>query len=68
MEDVESTLDSVVSGRYEELDTTRMSGLKMVHREKFYANVVLTWSFPTYLKGSSPLRLRGRLRSLRGGG
>ncbi len=39
MEDVENTLDAVVSRRYEELDKARMSGLKTVHREKFYARV-----------------------------
>jgi hypothetical protein len=37
--DVEQKLKEVVSRRYEELDQVRMSGLKTVHQEKFYAHV-----------------------------
>jgi Domain of unknown function (DUF5919) len=37
--DVEHKLEEVVSRRYEELDQVRMSGLKTIHQEKFYARV-----------------------------
>jgi hypothetical protein len=39
LEEVERALEEVVGKRYEELDKVRASGLKTVHREKFYADV-----------------------------
>lgn len=66
LEDVENTLDEVVTRRYEELDKVRMSGLKTIHREKYYARVeerfrnakrsiriLQTWSGEFHALGSS---------------
>jgi hypothetical protein len=39
LEEVQRALEDVVGKRYEELDKVRASGLKTIHKEKFYADV-----------------------------